>query len=295
MPQILASISPMLNHLLAVITNTLEYIKISIFCLPEYTDMLSARLLGLNYEAFEETEYGVDAYVEENIFDQKELREVVHFFDESIKFETEKVENINWNQKWESSFEPVIIENKVKVRASFQNKDNSLPYDIVIDPKMSFGTGHHETTSLMIKNLLNLPVEGKQVLDLGTGTGILSIMAHKLKAKKVLATDIEEWSLKNSHENFELNQIFDIEVLQGTIEELKITQKFDIILANITKNILLAEMEHYVKLMNPGGYLLLSGFYKHDVPDLKSKAESLGLSFLVLDEKTSWSSLLFRL
>src|SRR5690606_20374736 len=195
----------------------------------------------------------------------------------SLSFSFDKIEKQNWNEEWEKNYEPIIVDDKCLIRASFHNLDKKYPYEIIITPKMSFGTGHHQTTYLMIKSQLDIDHEGKRVLDAGCGTAILSIMASKRGAKEVEAFDIDEWSITNGNENCEVNSCTNIRLQQGTITEVEIHGEFDVVLANINKNVLLDEIKIYQQYLNKDGLLLLSGFFTTDIDDLKTEPSKYNL------------------
>jgi ribosomal protein L11 methyltransferase len=204
----------------------------------------------------------------------------------------EKVEKQNWNEEWEKNVDPIIVDDTVLVRAAFHQIDRKFPIEIIITPKMSFGTGHHQTTHLMLSNQVKIDHAGKRVMDAGCGTAILSIMAAKIGASSVDAFDIDEWSVINGRENAEVNGVSNIHIRQGTINDMNFTTPFDIVLANINKNVLLAEMHKYAKHLIPGGLLLISGFYTHDIDDLLVTAVTVGFSEITRSEKETWASLL---
>ncbi|MCC5931956.1 MAG: 50S ribosomal protein L11 methyltransferase [Cyclobacteriaceae bacterium] len=272
----------------------MKYLKITFKCEEAVSELLIAMLSELDYDSFEETECELLAYVKEDLFSQSSLDKILNSdgFDK-ILYQVENLEEKNWNEEWERNFQPVIIDETVKIRASFHAADPKYQYDIVIDPKMSFGTGHHETTSLMISSQLAIDHKNKRILDLGTGTGILSIMASKLGSACIVATDIDEWCIENSLENFKLNSVSQFELKKGTISSFKLDGYFNIILANINKNVLIEEIPFYTNYLSANAFLLLSGFYERDIEDIRSVAEKAGLQFLKKSVKNHWSCLLF--
>ena len=197
----------------------MDFIEVAVQAPQDFTDILTAELSEVGYDTFMDTETGFNAYITEDIFDENELLEVVEKYNglAEISFETKKIAKQNWNEEWEKNFEPLIIGNQVSVRASFHPRPENVQYDIVINPKMTFGTGHHETTTLMIENQLTVDHKNKRVLDMGTGTGILAIMACKLSASEVVGVEIEDWSVENSLENAALNDCPDIKVHLGDV------------------------------------------------------------------------------
>ena len=244
-----------------------------------------------------EVENGFEAFCEEENFNKDLLKDVKkkYSFVNPLQFDFQKIEKQNWNEEWEKNVEPIIVDDRCLVRAEFHRIEKKYPYEIIITPKMSFGTGHHQTTHLMLKAQLDIDHENKVVMDAGCGTAILSIMAGKRGAKSVEAFDIDEWSVINGKENIENNQQHNINLRQGKISDLSFAGKFDIILANINKNVLLSEMETYSKYLNHDGLLLLSGFYEKDIDDIKTKATLLSLKEVSRNSKDSWVCVLFQL
>ncbi len=255
-------------------------------------EILVAELGAIGFESFTETEDGgLSAYIQSDDWSEGMLEEIQILSSEEVDFEVqqESIEQVNWNQEWEKNFEPIEVEGKVSIRAPF-HEVSELEYNIVIEPKMSFGTGHHETTHLMIEHLLETDLEEKSVLDMGCGTGILAIFAEMRGASEVEAIDIDPWCYENSIENVARNSCRRIKVFEGDASLLK-DQKFDVIIANINRNILLEDMSKYVKCLNPGGILLLSGFYREDLRAVGQKAENLCLELLVEKERNRWVGL----
>jgi ribosomal protein L11 methyltransferase len=270
------------------------YTKLVVECDQDFCEILMAELAELGFDTFLENEKGFEAYVEDERYDKQGLQEVRTKYEEytRLHFAFEKVEKKNWNEEWEKNYEPIIVDNRCLIRASFHQIEKQYPYEIIITPKMSFGTGHHQTTYLMIKNQMDFDHKGKRVMDAGCGTAILSIMASKLGATAVEAFDIDEWSVTNGSENIDVNNCNNVHLQLGKITEVKLNGKFDIVLANINKNVLLSEISLYVDYLNPGGNLLLSGFYTHDIPDLLEEANKLGMKEVKRDERETWACLL---
>ena len=200
----------------------MNYLELQLRLSPDYTDILTAELAELGFDSFVETDEGLNAYIIEPDFDEKAVQVLVAKYADqtAIAYNVHSLEKRNWNAEWERDYEPIEVASQVRVRASFHEKDARFRYDIVINPKMSFGTGHHETTAMMLEQQLALDFAGKTVLDVGSGTGILAILAAKMGAKAVLAFDIEEWAVENARENAELNECPQITVFQGTIEDV---------------------------------------------------------------------------
>jgi len=210
-----------------------------------------------------------------------------------VVYTHEWIKDKDWNEVWEHNFQPVLIGDKCYIRATFHEQHKTIPYEIVIDPKMAFGTGHHETTSLMIEQMLTLDLSGKRVLDMGCGTGVLAIMASKLKADYILAIDIDIWSYQNTIENCGLNSITNIIAKQGDIDLIS-GMKFDVIIANINRNILLNQISHYANTLDRDGLLLMSGIYWNDFEIMNSAVQKFGFVNLTLHEKNNWIAVLFK-
>ena len=257
-------------------------------------EILIAELGLFGFESFVETEKGLLAYIpsEEHSEDVINDIQILKSDEFIVEYSVKTIEQTNWNEEWEKNFTPINVDNKVYVRAPFHDA-STMDYEIVIEPKMSFGTGHHETTHMMIQHLLDLDLTHKSVLDMGCGTGILAIFAAMKNARPIDAIDIDEWCVENTNENIEKNNCEFISVFLGDAHLLK-NQKYDIIIANINRNILLQDLPAYKRCLNNNGILLLSGFYTEDEPLLQSKAKELGFEFLKKFERNNWLSLRFR-
>lgn len=289
----------------------MNYTELCLVVSPEYADILTAELAELGFESFVETDEGLKAYITEPDFDENAVQELIAKYanQTAIAYEVNSLEKKNWNAEWEKGYEPIEVtasqdaSKQVRVRASFHKSDSidsgalaeaaRFRYDIIINPKMSFGTGHHETTAMMLEHQLSLDFSEKLVLDVGCGTGILAVLAAKMGAQAVLAFDIEEWAVENARENADLNDSPQITVLQGTIDDVNPDNRYDIILANINRNVLLAEIPTYVSLLNAGGQLLVSGFYEADAPDIEHKATEANIALVSRLVKNQWTSLRF--
>ncbi|GAA0892185.1 50S ribosomal protein L11 methyltransferase [Fulvivirga kasyanovii] len=273
-----------------------EFIGVKFSCSEDFAEIIIAELGELGYNSMMETEEGVEGYIEIEKFSEQDVKDLVAKYAEltPITYTTEEVERKNWNEDWEKNYDPIIVEDQCLVRATFHKIDEHYPYEIIITPKMSFGTGHHATTYLMLKNQMALDHKGKRVLDAGCGTAILAIMASKLGAREVVAYDIDSWSIENAPENVELNHCDNVSVFGGTIESLQLEGQFDIILANINKNVLLDEIKHYQAYLPEKGILVLSGFYDADDQDLQDEAARYGLHLLSNSTRNYWSSLVFE-
>lgn len=274
----------------------MEYTAIHIQCNDELRDILIAELDQIGFSAFQELDDGLLASVDSATWDQAAFKEVLSRYEGMglTEWKIEQIEKTNWNEEWEKNFDPVIIDHRCVVRAPFHTLDQTFDHEILITPKMSFGTGHHATTSQMLSLQMDLDHQDKSVLDVGTGTGVLAIMALKLQANHVAASDIDDWCIENSLENLSLNGFGGVEVKLGEIRSLRFDRKFDIILANINKNVLLDEMATYSGLLSPEGVLLLSGFYEQDIPDIEQETIQHGLDMVKKSVKNDWAALQFN-
>jgi ribosomal protein L11 methyltransferase len=254
-------------------------------------EILIAELAELGFESFVDTETGFEAYIPESEFKKKEFEAIPLLADKefTISYQITSIEQQNWNQQWEESFEPIEVESRLLIRAPFHQAPPKNVLDIIIEPKMSFGTGHHETTYLIAKRLLDLSLENKSILDMGCGTGILAILAKKKKCGNILAIDNDEWAYTNCLENCQRNHV-DIEVVLGDAHDIK-NNKFDVIIANINRNILLRDMHIYADALNDKGLLLLSGFFMVDKNILMEQAQKLGLKLHFEATKNEWAML----
>ncbi|HLP64560.1 50S ribosomal protein L11 methyltransferase [Flavobacterium sp.] len=255
------------------------------------TEILIAELGEKPFESFIETEEGFSAYIQKEFWTEDVLEDVYLLSSPefTISYAFEEIEQVNWNEEWEKNFEPIDVDGKCHVRAPFHPK-TSAEFDIVIEPKMSFGTGHHETTHMMIQHLLDMDVADMKTLDMGCGTAILAILAEMKGAHPIDAIDIDNWCYLNSIENAERNNCHQISVYEGDAALLK-GKKYDLIIANINRNILLNDMQQYVDCMNPNGVLLLSGFYNEDIPFIDASCTEKGLTFVKKLERNNWVSL----
>jgi ribosomal protein L11 methyltransferase len=272
------------------------YTRLEVVCDPSYSEILMAEIAEAGFDTFMETDSGFEAYAEEDKADRKQVEAIQHKYDrvKPLQFLYERVEKQNWNEEWEKNVDPIIVDNTVLVRAAFHQLDRKFPIEIIITPKMSFGTGHHQTTHLMLSNQLKIDHKNKTVMDAGCGTAILSIMASKVGAKSVEGFDIDEWSVLNGKENAEVNHASNIHIQRGTIADMKFSENFDIVLANINKNVLIAEMEQYAWHLVSGGMLLISGFYENDIPDLVDTAKKYGLREISRSEKETWAAIILQ-
>lgn len=277
----------------------MDYYKVEIRITPfeEWLrDVLASQLAETGFESFVETEGGLEAFVPTPQFNEGELEFVLSSFKDDFRFSVHKelIKSRNWNEEWEKNyFEPLVINDECVIRAPFHKEFPTAKYEIVIEPNMAFGTGNHETTSMMVETILELECKGKLVLDMGCGTGILGILASMRGAEKVTAIDIDDWSFTGATANAEVNKISNMKVKLGDASLLG-SESFDVILANIHKNVLLKDMPAYEKVLLPGGILVMSGFYNEDLREITEKAISIGLKPAGFKTKNNWVAAGFR-
>lgn len=268
-------------------------------CNETVNDVVSALAGDIGFESFVECEGGIQAYIQQALFNKEVLDEMISEFpipNAKVEYTVKEAEDKNWNEEWEKNFfQPIIIGDRCVIHSTFHRDIPQAEYDIVINPQMAFGTGHHETTSLIIGELLDNDLQGKSLLDMGCGTSILAILARMRGAAPCTAVDIDEWCVRNSLENIELNGVDRISVFQGDASLLKDQGPFDVIIANINRNILLNDMKRYVSCMHPGSELYMSGFYVDDIPVIQAEAEHNGLRFVHHKEKKRWAAVKFVL
>jgi len=273
----------------------MDYIKLTCAKPQEefLTELLMANLGSIGFESFEETEDSIFAYIPQKDYNLSLIDDINFYSD--IKPKEEFIKDQNWNAVWESNYNPVLIANRVYIKAPFHEDREDVDYQIEINPKMAFGTAHHETTALIIEYLLEneIEIKGKSVLDMGCGTGVLAILAAMLGADDVLAVDNDKWSYESTSENILINHISRIEPLLGDASALPFEEIFDIVLANINKNILLNDMAAYNRCLKKGGFIYFSGFYESDLKDIKQKAASLGLTYINHKVKNNWTAAKF--
>ncbi|OEY72091.1 50S ribosomal protein L11 methyltransferase [Salegentibacter salarius] len=273
-------------------SNYLEF-KFKIEPLQPASEILVAELGYLGFESFVEEEDGITAYIPAEEYED-DLLAGVHILqseDFEITYSKGEIEQVNWNEEWEKNFNPIMVNDICSVRAPF-HPEPDVEYDIVIEPKMSFGTGHHATTHMMIQHILKNDWNDKAVLDMGCGTGVLAILASLKGAKFVDAIDIDNWCYQNTMENVGRNDCDNINVEEGGAELLQ-DRKYDMILANINRNILLRDLPIYVDCLNKGGDLFLSGFYEEDIPVIKEACIKLGLTYIEHFESSNWVAVKF--
>lgn len=258
-------------------------------------EILYAKMAQIGFEGFIEGDDDIQAYIDEEQYDAEELNQLVDElagFNIKVQYHFHRMEDQNWNEEWEKKFEPVAIDERVLIRAPFHGSSGDLPCTIVIEPKMSFGTGHHHTTKLMIREMGSHDLKGKRVLDMGCGTGVLGIYACKLGATRVLGVDNDQWAYENALENVGRNEATAMDVRLGDVGKLY-KEKFDIILANITRNTLVRDMPIYIGHLIDHGLLLLSGILAEDVEYVLNEAYRCGLDHLNTNEESNWISLTF--
>ena len=260
-------------------------------CTETVNDVLTAVLGEVGFESFVECEGGLTAYIQQSVCDENAIKTVI---DTEITYTFTEAEDKDWNEEWEKNFfQPIIIGDRCVIHSTFHQNVPKVEYDIVINPQMAFGTGHHETTSLIIEELLDNELKDKSLLDMGCGTSILAILARMRGAHPCTAIDIDEWCVRNSIENIELNHVDEIDVSQGDASSLTGKGPFDIIIANINRNILLNDMKQYITCMHPGSELYMSGFYVDDIAVIREEAEKNGLAFVHYKEKNRWAEVKF--
>ncbi|MFC2482464.1 MAG: 50S ribosomal protein L11 methyltransferase, partial [Capnocytophaga granulosa] len=273
--------------------NYIEY-NFTVFPTEMGAEILMAELAEVGFDSFEDTPTGIKAYIPKDSWNEHILQDIYLLSNPefTISYQITEIEQVNWNEEWEKNFSPIVVEDLCTVRANFHPVPNTR-YDIVITPKMSFGTGHHETTYMMLQQLLPLSLEGAKVLDMGCGTGILAIMAALRGAHDIIAIDIDPWCVENATENVQQNNCSFITIKEGDVS-LIAGEKYNLILANINRNILLSDIPAYTQALLPQGLLLVSGFYEEDLPAIKEKCQEVGLTYLSHIERNRWVSAKFQ-
>ena len=277
-----------------------DYTKVKFTVTPNEevaTDVLAALLAEVGFESFVPEEEGMSAYVPQALYDEESIATVVAEFPIegfTITHESEFIEGEDWNAQWEKNyFQPIVLGEDCVIHSTFHTDVPKARYDILIDPKMAFGTGYHQTTCHMLRAILASDMEGKSVLDMGCGTALLAILARKHGATDVVAIDIDEFAYENAKENVALNGTPDIEVRLGGAEAIKESDSFDFVIANINRNILLMDMVNYVRCMHSGSQIFISGFYTEDMEVLKEEAARHGLHYLDYAENDRWAMMRF--
>ena len=263
-------------------------------CNETETDVLAALLCEIDYESFVPDERGLVAYVKKELFDELKINAALDDFpfDNDISYKHEIVEGQDWNSEWEKNyFKPIIVKDQCVIHSSFHKDIPSLHYDIVIDPKMAFGTGHHATTSLIIEQLLEMDLVDKSVVDMGTGTGILAILASMRGASQITAIEIDPMAHANAIDNLKINNAESINLILGDASSLDKVKNIDVFIANINRNIITQDISAYVSTLHSGSVMLLSGFYESDIPVIMEYARPLGLTYHSHAVKNDWSCL----
>ena len=275
----------------------MDYVEVKVKYSPASetaSDLMAAFLADMGYESFVADEEGLTAYIVASQYSADDLKEMLQTFPMEIKYEVADtfIEGQDWNEEWEKNyFQPILIDDQCVVHSTFHKDIPESEYDIVIDPKMAFGTGHHATTSMMLRHILSLDMEGKSVIDMGTGTGILAILAKMKGADKSTGIEIDPDAAVNARENVKLNDV-DVNIITGDSSQLESLGQADYFIANINRNVILADLSRYVSALKPGGMMILSGFYSEDVPLLERAAAMYGLhTDCVLTEDDNWTSL----
>ena len=273
----------------------MAFIVLKVTCNEEVGDMLQAELADLDFDSFMSTDEGFEASVEKEKFDEEAVDEIFGHYASlgTLSYRSEEVAKQNWNKLWESNYDMVEVNEDCLIRADFHVPARTYKYEILITPKMSFGTGHHATTKLMLLNQMQVDHTNKNVFEAGSGTGILSIMAIKLGAARVDACEVEDWSVENTLENAALNHA-EVNCKLGTAAETADFGQYQIVLANINKNIVLEELSIYDQLLQTKGHIILSGFHAEDIPAVVNKATSLRLKFTKCKVHENWTSLVFE-
>ncbi len=280
----------------------MKYIEVSFTVSPiseTANDIIAAFAMELGFESFVESSNGTVGYIPAHLFDEQTLKDTLASFpmtDTTIAFTACEMEDKDWNEEWEKNFfEPIVVDSRCVIHSTFHKDYPKADFDIIINPQMAFGTGHHQTTRLIIGYLLDADLKGKSVLDMGCGTSILAILASMRGASELIAIDIDEWCVNNSIDNLALNHIDNVKVFQGDASSLTAVGPFDVIIANINRNILLADMQYYVSRMHMGGEIYFSGFYESDLPMIKAEAERLGLRYISHRVEKEWTAARFAL
>ena len=273
--------------------NYIEY-DFTVSPLEMGSEILIAELAEVGFDSFVDTPTGIKAYIPKDSWNGQILEDIYLLGNPefTISYQITEIEQVNWNEEWEKNFSPIVVEDLCTVRANFHPAPNT-PYDIVITPKMSFGTGHHETTYMMLQQLLSLSLESMKVLDMGCGTGILAIMAALRGARDITAIDIDPWCVENASENVQQNDCSFITIKEGDVS-LIAGEHYNLILANINRNILLSDIPAYVQTLLPKGLLLVSGFYEEDLAVIKEKCQEVGLTYISHIERNRWVSAKFQ-
>jgi len=275
----------------------MEYTEVAIRLnkMNPFADILVAKLDEIQFESYAEELNILKAYIQTHLLDENAVKNIINQIGEltDISFTIQKIKNQNWNQKWESNYKYIFINDVCVVRSDFHTPMPEVKYEIIISPKMSFGTGHHETTSLIMNQMFEVDFKGKSVLDMGSGTGILSILASKLGAVNIVGIDSDEWAFKNAIENSDLNNLSEIRFIHGDSSSIP-DMNFDIVLVNINRNIILQDMRRYINVMKDNAAIILSGFLKKDFSLILERSIELGLELVALKNKNKWQMAYLR-
>lgn len=273
-------------------TNYIEY-KFQVTETEPWNEIIIANISELPFESFLENENGFDAYIPATDENETEIKEVLASLDYiEFSYSRTEIEQQNWNATWEENFTPILVNDQCLIRAEFHETIENIPYEIIIQPKMSFGTGHHSTTHLMVEYILETEFDGKDILDMGCGTSILAILGMKKNANYAECIDIDEWAVENSIENGKRNGV-SLDAKMGD-NSLLGSKSFDVILANINKNILMAQIPSYIEVLNEGGDLFLSGLMEQDYDDIHAFCIERGLTFVSVKQRNEWIALHFK-
>lgn len=270
------------------------YYVLKVKTLPEFEEILKAEFSQIGFDSFLDSEMYFETSIPAKDYEATTIEEIITHYRSvtDITYSVEKVKKENWNKLWETYYEPIRIADKCLIRADFHEIDEKFDHELIINPKMSFGTGHHQTTSQIVEYELETDFKDKKVADLGCGTGVLAIMAKKLGAKSVKACDIDDWAVENAQENAQINGV-EIEVFKGTVKEFHPENDYQVVLANINLNVLLEEIPKYTLLLQTNGLLFLSGFYLKDLPKIKDKATEYQLEYVSHKTKKDWTTVKF--
>lgn len=279
----------------------MSYISLEVNCQEDFIEIFMAELAEIGFSTFQEKDDGTGffAYSEENqSIEASQIEELFQQYESlaTVHYELGTVEKENWNADWEKNYQSIEVEDKILVRADFHPPNPKFPFEIVVTPKMSFGTGHHETTYQMLNLMYDMDLRDNKVLDAGCGTGILAILAAIKGAEKVDAYDVDEWAVENTIENFSLNSISNSnhKIWQGEVQSIPEGSEYDLVLANINKNILLADIQYLQKHLKKDGFLMLSGFYEKDIQDILNECENYSLEDVNQSVRNQWSALLLK-